>query len=290
VALARLSARIPCAPRVAVVLGSGLAAFADALEGPVSVPFLELPPLPPAGVEGHAGCFVVGQLRGIGVLVQAGRVHAYEGVEVATLAAPVRMMARLGVEIVVMTNAAGAIHPLLQPGDLVLLEDQIDLSFRSPLRGPAAAGEVRFPDMSQPFDPALRAWMRSCARRRGLRLPGGTYAGVLGPSFETPAEIRMLQRLGADLVGMSTVHEVAVARALGLRVVALSMVTNRAAGMSGDPLSHGEVLAVGGRTAEPLVELLTEFVHGLVTATASLEQAVPPVGGGVQSDSCAGAK
>ena len=273
-----------------MVLGSGLGAFADAIEGPVSVPFEELPPLPPAGIEGHGGRFVAGRLRGVDVLVQAGRVHAYEGVPEHVVAAPVRMMAHLGVESVVLTNAAGAIHPLLEPGDLVLLDDQINLSFQSVLSRPSARGEVRFPDMSAPYDPELRASMRSAARRRGLRLAEGTYAGVLGPAFETPAEIRMLRSLGADLVGMSTVHEVAVARAAGLRVVALSLVTNRAAGLGGGTLSHDEVLEAGGRASSDVAGLLTEFVSGMSGAAPAPASGASVGRDGAQSDSSGGAK
>lgn len=285
-----MRSRMPFEPRLAVVLGSGLGAFVEALEGPVSVPFEELPPLPPAGVEGHGGRFVAGRLRGVDILVQAGRVHAYEGVEDHVLAAPVRLMARLGVDAVVMTNAAGAIHPALEPGDLVLLEDQINLSFRSVLRGPSVQGELRFPDMSAPFDRELCASMRSAARRLGLRLAEGTYGGVLGPAFETPAEIRLLRRLGADLVGMSTVHEVAVARAAGLRVVALSLVTNRAAGLGGGALSHGEVLDVGRRASSDVVGLLTEFVGAMSRGTPTSSGGASAARTGGQSDPSAGAK
>jgi len=256
----RMRELLPRIPRIAVVLGSGLGGFARALDDPVSIPFADLPPLPPAAVEGHGGRFVAGSLRGVDVLVQAGRVHAYEGVAEEVVAAPVRMMAALGVEAVVMTNAAGGIHPLFEPGDVVLLDDQINFSFRSVLRGPTVHGESRFPDMGAPFDDALREAIRDAALGLGMRLREGTYAGVLGPAYETPAEIRMLRRLGADLVGMSTVHEVAVARAAGLRVAVLSLVTNRAAGLGAGALSHTEVLEVGRRASADVVRLLTEVV------------------------------
>jgi len=275
---------LPSVPRVAVVLGSGLGAFAEALEDPVSIPFADLPPLPPARVEGHGGRFVAGRLRGVDVLVQAGRVHAYEGVPEPVVAAPVRLMAALGVEAVIMTNAAGGIHPLFGPGDVVLLDDQINLSFRSVLQGPTRDAEVRFPDMGAPFDAELCDTIRAAALRLGVTLREGTYAGVLGPAYETPAEVGMLRRLGADLVGMSTVHEVAVARAAGLRVAVLSLVTNRAAGLGAGVLSHDEVLEVGRRASADMLRLLTEAVCATAARWPASGDAGSPGAAGSFSD------
>ena len=254
---AALRSALPSVPPVAITLGSGMGGLVDALEDVVSVPFADLPPLPPAGVVGHGGRFVFGRLDGHPVLIQAGRVHAYEGHPPHVLVAPVRILAELGVTSLILTNAAGGIRPGLQPGDLVLLEDQINLSFRAPLVGPVRPGEERFPDMSAPFDPALRGTLREAAVDEGIELAEGVYASVHGPSFETRAEVRMLGRLGADVVGMSTTAEVVVARARGLRVAGLSLVTNRATGLSLEALNHEEVLEVGRLAAGRTQRLLT---------------------------------
>ena len=255
-AAAALEGAFPGPARALLVLGSGLGPLAGAVEGAIEVPFGEVPGLPATGVAGHAGRFVRGRLEGVEVLVQSGRHHAYEGRGPDVVAAPVRVAAALGVEILVVTNAAGGIRRDLVPGSLVVLDDQLNLTFGSPLIGPVRAGEPRFPDMSTPFDPGLQTMAEDAALEEGIRLVRGTYAGVKGPSFETPAEIRMIQRLGGDVVGMSTVPEVLVARALGLRVLGLSLVTNRAAGLGGGPLSHGEVMetaAEAGRRMEAVI-------------------------------------
>lgn len=257
----RLRAVLPSVPRIAITLGSGLGGLVEALGDPVAIPFAEVPPLPATGVVGHGGRFVWGRLAGTEVLVQAGRVHAYEGHPMDVVVAPVRILAELGVGVLVLTNAAGGIRPGLEPGDLLLLEDQINLSFRAPLAGPVLAGEARFPDMSAPFDAELRGVFREAAEAEGVELSEGTYASVHGPSFETRAEVRMLAGLGADVVGMSTVHEVIVARALGLRVAALSLVTNRATGLSAHPLGHDEVLDVGRKAAARTERLVAEAVR-----------------------------
>jgi purine-nucleoside phosphorylase len=251
-----LSARLPLRPRVAVVLGSGLGALVDELADPTSVPFEELPGFPASSVPGHAGRFVAGRLGGVAVLFQCGRYHFYEGRPADVVGAPVRVAAALGVETLVLTNAAGGIHPSLEPGDLVLLEDHINLMAQSPLAGPVHAGESRFPDMSAPYDAGLREIALAAGREAGVRLRSGIYAGVLGPAFETAAEVRMLAGLGADVVGMSTVPEVLVARARGVRCLAISVVTNKATGLGGGELSHAEVIAVGREAGERLVRLL----------------------------------
>jgi purine-nucleoside phosphorylase len=245
-----------------VTLGSGLSDLVDALEEPRSVAFDELPSLPSAGAPGHGGGrFAFGRLDGTPVLLQAGRIHAYEGVALEAVIAPVRILASLGVGALLLTNAAGGIRPGLEPGDLVLLDDQIDLTFRRPLAGPVRDGETRFPDMSAPFDAELRASLRRVALEEGIELSEGTYAAVHGPSYETRAEVRMLARLGADVVGMSTVAEVATARALGLPVAALSLVTNRATGLAGRPLRHEEVLETGREAAGRMTRLVRGFLR-----------------------------
>ena len=244
------------APEALVVAGSGLGAVTEGLERTAEVPFHELPGLPATGVEGHDGRFVAGGLEGGEVLVQAGRFHVYEGVPFDVLVRPIRMAARLGIRLVVLTNAAGGIRPDLEPGSILVLEDQINFTFRSPLVGPPEPGELRFPDMSAPFDRSLQELALRAGRARHVRLLRGTYAGVVGPSYETRAEIRMLARMGADAVGMSTVPEVLAARALGLRVLGLSLITNRAAGRGGSGPSHREVVRAaeeGGRKVSGVV-------------------------------------
>ncbi|MHB1193380.1 MAG: purine-nucleoside phosphorylase [Longimicrobiales bacterium] len=252
-----LGDRMAATPVATLVLGSGLGHVVDAVEDPVSIAFQELPGFPAAGVAGHAGRFVAGRLGGRYVLVQAGRYHAYEGHPGEVVAAPVRLSAALGVGTLVLTNAAGGVDPALEPGDLVLLDDHLNLTCRSPLVGAVADGEVRFPDMTHPYDPDLARLALSVAEELGVPLRRGVYAALLGPSYETAAEIRMLRALGADVVGMSTVPEVLVARARGMRCMALSMVTNKGTGLSAEPLSHAEVVGVGrdaGRRVGALLE------------------------------------
>jgi purine-nucleoside phosphorylase len=259
-AAAVLAGRIESPPRVAIVLGSGLGSLVERLEGAVAVPMATLPGLPEPGVEGHGGRFVSGRLGGVDVLLQAGRYHAYEGHPLDLVVAPVRIMAELGVEMVVLTSAVGGIRRDLSPGDIVLLEDQLNFTFRSPLTGPVRPGEPRFPDMSAPFDRELQALAVSVARGERIALARGTYGGVLGPQYETPAEIRMLRRIGCDVVGMSTVPEVIAATAAGVRCGGLSLVTNKAAGLSIGPLSHDEVLSEGRSAAERFERLVVALV------------------------------
>lgn len=250
-------------PRVAIVLGSGLGGLIDHVTEAVDVPFSEVGSLPEPTVVGHRGCFVFGSLGDVPVVLLDGRLHAYEGHALEEIVAPVRILARLGVGALILTNAVGAIHPRLSPGDLVLIEDQINLSFRSPLAGPVYAGEERFPDMSQPFDAALQHAFRDVAIRSGIDLARGTYAGVLGPQFETAAEVRMLAVLGADVVGMSTVPEVVVARGAGVPVAVLSLVSNKATGLAHEVLSHEDVLAVGAEAGQRMIEVVTGVVARL---------------------------
>jgi purine-nucleoside phosphorylase len=251
-----LEEQLPWRPEILVVLGSGLGGLADSLPEGVSIGFERIPGFPAAGVSGHAGRFIAGVLEGRKVLLQAGRFHLYEGHPPALVVAPIRVAARLGVQTVILSNAAGGIDRRLAPGDILLLDDQINVNWRSPLAGPVLEGEERFPDMSAPYDPGLQALALETAAELGVPLPRGVYAGVLGPSYETPAEVRMLGALGADAVGMSTVPEVVAARSLGLRTLGLSLVSNHAAGITPEPLSHDEVMEVGraaGATFEFLV-------------------------------------
>lgn len=259
-------------PRIGVVLGSGLGQLIEAVEDAVTIGFGELPGFPEPGVAGHAGRFVLGRLAGVDVLFQAGRFHVYEGHPPSVVAAPARAAAALGVRNLVLTNAAGGVDPTLEPGDLVLIRDHIDLMFHSVLAGPARPGEVRFPDMSTPYDEGLADLAIEAAHAAGIELRSGIYAAVTGPSYETAAEIRMLRALGADMVGMSTVPEVLTARAVGLRCLGLSMVTNKGTGLSSGPLSHAEVVEIGrsgGRAMALVVEGIVRRLGGSDQSTGA---------------------
>lgn len=248
-------------PVAAVVLGSGLGGLADSLAGARRLGYERIPGFPHPEVAGHAGELVFGLLGGQPVLCQAGRFHGYEGHESAAVGLPVRVFAALGIGTLLVTNAAGGIRRSLSPGTLMLIADHINLTFRNPLIGPVHPGEERFPDMSDPYDAGLRALARHVALGLGIGLAEGVYAGVAGPSYETAAEIRMLERLGADAVGMSTVQEVVAARALGVRCLALSVITNPAAGIARGRLSHEEVM-LAGRAAGAALEALVAGVLG----------------------------
>ncbi len=250
-------------PSVHLVLGSGLDGLAERVEDAVHVHFSRLPGFPRTSVEGHEGCFLVGRVAGVAVLVQSGRFHVYEGVGADVVAAPVRVGRAVGAETLVLTNAVGGIRRDLAVGSIVLLDDHVGLGFRAPLAGPAAEGEERFPDMSRPYDPELMATAAAAALEIGVPLARGTYGWVAGPNFETPAEVRALRAAGADVVGMSTVPEVIVARAGGQRVLAFSVVTNAAAGLGEGAIDHAEVMAHGAAGGEGLGALLEGLLPGL---------------------------
>lgn len=260
------------APTVAVVLGSGLGAFADRLVEPTVVDYADLPHFPKVGVRGHAGRLVVGRLGegGRRVAALAGRVHLYEGHSPGVVVHPVRTLWRWGVRAVMLTNAAGGIATGLEPGDLMLITDHINLTGMNPLVGPADPRlGPRFPDMSAAYDPALCDDLRAAAKARGLTLREGVYTGLAGPSYETPAEIRMLSILGGDAVGMSTVAEVIAARHAGLRVCGVSCITNLAAGLSTEPLDHAEVEATAGEARSAFIALLDEGLERIAKRVES---------------------
>jgi len=255
-AAAFLRERVPWEPEILMVLGSGLGGLAGSVEDPVEIPFGEVPGYPAAGVAGHAGRYLAGMLEGRRVLVQAGRFHRYEGHLWGTVGAPVRVARRLGASLLVVTNAAGGLDRRLPPGSLMLLDDHINLMWEGPLSGPLHAGEERFPDMSAPYDRELQSRALNIAAALGIWLHRGTYVGVTGPSYETPAEVGMLARMGAHAVGMSTVPEVVTARALGMRVLGFSLITNPGAGLVPGTLDHHEVLEAGAAAAGTLERLL----------------------------------
>jgi purine-nucleoside phosphorylase len=250
-------------PRVAIVLGSGLGFLADEVASPIRIAYNTIPGFPEPGVAGHKGLLVGGTLEGVPVIVQAGRFHLYEGHPATVAGLPARVFAELGVEMLIVTNAAGGVRRTFPGGTLMLIADHINLMWRNPLSGQPEPGEQRFPIMHEPYDGELRALARNVARELGIRLEEGVYAGLLGPSYETPAEVRMLERLGADAVGMSTVPEVLVARARGIRCLGFSIITNPAAGITGEALSHEEVLAVSERVARQLSVLLKGILRAL---------------------------
>ena len=254
------------APTVAIVLGSGLGHLADEVQQAVRIPYAEIPGFPQPSVAGHRGELVAGTLEAMPVLVQSGRFHLYEGHSADVAGLPVRVFARLGVRTLIVTNAAGGVRPTFRAGTLMLIADHVNLMFRNPLIGPVLQGEERFPDMSEPYDAGLRALARRAAREAGVALEEGVYVGLLGPSYETPAEIRMLQRLGIDAVGMSTVPEVIVARARGMRCLGFSTITNLAAGISPTKLSHAEVLDVGRQMGQSLAAIVRGVVRLLPRA------------------------
>jgi purine-nucleoside phosphorylase len=253
-------------PRVAIVLGSGLGFLADEVAGPIRIPYHTIPGFPEPGVAGHKGELVAGTLEGVPVVVQAGRFHLYEGHPAAVAGLPARVFAELGVAILIVTNAAGGVRRTFQGGTLMLIADHINLMWRNPLIGEAEPGEERFPIMHEPYDGKLRALARTVAREAGIRLEEGVYVGLLGPSYETPAEVRMLERLGADAVGMSTVPEVLVARARGVRCLGFSSITNPGAGITGEALSHQDVLAVSEQVARQLVVVVKGVLGRLTLA------------------------
>lgn len=250
-------------PVVAIVLGSGLGAFAEQVKGAVRISYREIPHFPIPTVEGHAGELVAGSLAGKQVLLQSGRFHLYEGHSAAVGAFAVRVFATLGIGTLILTNAAGGIRRGMAAGTVMLISDHINLSFRNPLTGPVLPGEERFPDMSDPYDPALRSIARKVAVRERVTLAEGVYVQLLGPSYETPAEIRMLERLGADAVGMSTAVEVVAARARGMRCLGFSAVTNPAAGILPVKLNHIEVMETARRVAGELGTIITGVVAEL---------------------------
>jgi purine-nucleoside phosphorylase len=250
-------------PTVAIVLGSGLGFLGDEIADAVRVPYARIPGFPQPTVQGHAGELIAGTLEGHQVIAQSGRFHMYEGHPDAVVALPVRVFATLGVATLIVTNAAGGIRRTFRPGCLMLIADHVNTTGRFPLAGPVFEGEGRFPDMSDPYDAGLRALARRVAAEERIPLEEGTYAATLGPSYETKAEIEMLKRVGADAVGMSTVPEVIVARARGMRCLGISTVTNLAAGLGAPTLSHAEVLETASRVKGDLARLVRGIVRNL---------------------------
>ena len=237
-------------PRIGVILGSGLGGLADRFEGGDAIPYEEIPGFPGVGVAGHAGVLRTGLLGGVPCVALRGRAHLYEGHPAHQATLPVRALAHLGIRALFVSNAAGAVNRTFAPGDLMLIVDHLNFMHRDPLRGGGMDEEIDRPELTRPYDPELCDAVREAAVETGVPLREGVYAANLGPSFETPAEIRMAERLGADAVGMSTVPEVITARALGVRCFGVSCMTNFAAGISPEPLTHEEVMETTERVKD----------------------------------------
>ena len=250
-------------PVLALILGSGLGKVAGSLDSAKKVSYSEIPGFPKVSVAGHAGEATSGKLEGREVIVFSGRSHIYEGNSAQMVAFPVRVLHALGARVLFLSNAAGGIRRSYRAGDLMILEDHINLMGQNPLIGALQPGDDRFPDMSEAYDALLRKLMRDAAPELNVTVHEGVYAGLSGPSYETRAEVRMLERLGADAVGMSTVPEVLVARALGMRVAAVSCIANVASGLSSLPVSHSEVLDTTGRVSDQFVKLIRALVRAL---------------------------
>jgi purine-nucleoside phosphorylase len=256
--------RTPLRPRIALVLGSGLGGFADSLTDATRVPYAEIPAFPQSTAIGHAGQMVIGKAGDVPVAAMQGRVHLYEGYSAQQVTFPIRVFGRMGIRAVILTNAAGGINLSYSQGALVLIRDHINLQGQNPLVGPNDDRfGVRFPDMTHAYAKDYREFAHTEFAKHGLTLHEGVYAGLLGPSYETPAEIEYLRRIGADLVGMSTVAEVIAARHMGIKVLAISCVTNMAAGILDQPLSHAEVMETGERVKTTFEALLRALLPRL---------------------------
>jgi len=260
--------RTDVVPEVGIVLGSGLGGLADDLEDAVAIPFAELPGWPAATAPGHVGRLLLGRLGGRAVVMLQGRFHLYEGNDPGLVVQPMLLFRALGARVVVLTNAAGGLDPSFGPGTLMIMRDHINLTGRNPLIGPNA-DELgpRFPDMTEAWSPRLRAGLHAAAATEGVEMREGIYVGLTGPTYETPAEVRMLAALGGDAVGMSTVLECIAARWVGLEVCGVSLVTNAGAGYSGAPLTHEEVLEAGASAGPRLANVIRRFIEDLDPGT-----------------------
>lgn len=257
-------ARIPAAPQVGLILGSGLGGFADGLAHATAIDYGDVPHFPRSAVVGHKGRLVLGERAGVRCVAMQGRVHLYEGHSAATVAFPARVLVALGADVIIVTNAAGGLNPAWQPGTLMLIRDHIDLLRDHALRGPNDDRlGPRFPDMTTAYAPELRALAKRAAEAAGIALAEGVYVAMPGPTYETPAEVKMLQQLGGDATGMSTVPEVCVARHMSARVIGISCITNQAAGITGQALSHGEVTETATRVRATFERLLDAILGAL---------------------------
>jgi purine-nucleoside phosphorylase len=258
-------ARLTFAPQVGLILGSGLGGFADGFAHATAVDYSEIPHFPRSAIQGHRGRLVIGERAGVRCIAMQGRVHMYEGHSAATVAFPARVLVALGAKMIIVTNAAGGLNPVWQPGTLMLIRDHLDFLRDHALRGPNDDRlGPRFPDMTAAYAPELRALAKRAAEAAGIALQEGVYAAMPGPTYETPAEVQMLQKLGADVTGMSTVPEVCVARHMSARVIGISCITNHAAGITGQAVSHDEVTETAARVRGTFERLLDAILGALV--------------------------
>lgn len=261
-ASAHIRERISCSPRLGIILGSGLGALAQRVVDPVAIAYDEIPHFHSSTVEGHAGRLVAGSLQGIDVVVLQGRLHYYEGLSMDQVTFPVRCLKMLGLDSLIVTNAAGSLNPDFQPGELMLIRDHIKMVTDSPLRGPNIdAFGPRFNDMSDPYTSEIRALAKSCGDELGIDLKEGVYCYMPGPSYETASEVRMLGLLGGDAVGMSTVPEVIVASHASMKVLGLSCITNMGTGLLDQPLHHEEIIKVGEQVRQRFITLLESIIR-----------------------------
>jgi len=252
-------------PQVGLILGSGLGSYADGLAGKTAIDYAEIPGFPKSSVPGHSGKLVLGVRGGARCVAMQGRVHMYEGHSAATVAFPARVLIALGAKVLIVTNAAGGLNPAWAPGTLMLIRDHLDMLRDHPLRGPNDDRiGPRFPDMTRAYAAELRALAKDAAAKTGVTLQEGVYVAMPGPTYETPSEVKMLQKLGADATGMSTVPEVIVARHMNARVIGISCITNQAAGITGEELSHAEVTETATRVRSTFEQLLDAILAALV--------------------------
>lgn len=263
-AVAAVRAKVSTVPQVGLILGSGLGAYADKLQNPTRIEYGTIPHFPESHIVGHKGCLVLGQTQGVRCVAMQGRVHMYEGHSAETVSFPARVLVALGAKVLIITNAAGGLNASWPPGTLMMIRDHIDLLRDHALRGPNDERlGPRFPDMTNAYAPELRALVKEAAASAQIPLELGVYVAMPGPTYETPAEVQMLQRLGADATGMSTVPEVVVARHMGARVIGMSCITNHAAGITGHELSHAEVTETASRVRGTFERLLDTILAQL---------------------------
>ena len=264
-AAAAVRNRSPLIPKIGLILGSGLGDYADKLDNKTRIPYSDIPYFPQSHVAGHKGCLVVGERAGVACVAMQGRVHMYEGHTAQTVSFPARVLIALGAKLLIITNAAGGLNPRWSPGTLMLIRDHIDMLRDHALRGPNDERlGPRFPDMTHAYAANLRELVKEVAAAQKIHLEEGVYVAMPGPTYETPAEVQMLRRLGADATGMSTVPEVVVARHMGARVIGISCITNLAAGITGQELSHDEVTETATRVRTTFEGLLDAILAGLV--------------------------
>ena len=256
-----IKTKTDASPKIGIVLGSGLGVYVERIQDPTVIPYEDIPGFPQTSVEGHDGKLIIGKTEGVDVAVFQGRFHFYEGHALEDVVMPVRVLSMLGVEKLILTNASGGINESYAPGDLVCITDHINMTGNNPLIGPNYAElGPRFPDMTRAYDPELREMIHNAAKNIGIDLKNGIYAGVLGPTYETPAEIKMLKTIGGDLVGMSTVPEAIAAHHAGLRVTGIACVTNMAAGIGGEKLTHEDVKLVAQKAMQKFSDLVSAAV------------------------------